>query len=101
MDAARLTAVPLFGELPKKELRGLSRFCDEVEVPAGTHLVREGEFAYEFFAILDGAARVTHGGRRIADLERGDFFGEMGSVGRARRSATVVAESPTTLVVMT
>ena len=75
--------------------------ADEIEVPEGTELVRQGEFAYEFFVIEDGTAEVMRDGERIAELGPGDFLGEMGIVAKAVRNATVVTTSPARVVVMT
>jgi CRP/FNR family cyclic AMP-dependent transcriptional regulator len=101
MDESRLRTIPLFAGLSRKELASVGRLADEVDVEAGRFLVREGEFAYEFFAIETGAAEVRHGDERIAVLGPGDFFGEMGLIGDARRNATVVATEPMRAVVMT
>jgi CRP-like cAMP-binding protein len=72
-----------------------------VDVAPGKHLVREGEFAYEFFAIEEGTAEVVRGDQYLTDLGPGDFFGEMGLIDNAPRSASVIATSPITAVVMT
>ena len=64
-------------------------------------IVREGEWAYEFFAIEDGTAEVRRGEQLLAELGPGDFFGEMGLVGDTRRNANVIASSPLKVVVMT
>jgi CRP-like cAMP-binding protein len=101
MDESRLRNIPLFAGLSRKELALVGRLADEVDVDAGRFLVREGEFAYEFFAIEEGAAEVRHGEDHVADLGPGEFFGEMGLVGNARRTATVVATEPMRAVVMT
>jgi CRP-like cAMP-binding protein len=37
----------------------------------------------------------------IAELEEGDFFGEMALSGDARRNASVIATTPVTAIVMT
>ncbi|MGH8874597.1 MAG: cyclic nucleotide-binding domain-containing protein [Acidimicrobiia bacterium] len=100
MDEARLKSVPLFTGLSKHELRELARWADEVDVPAGTHLVREGEFAHEFFAIEEGTADVLHDDRTLANLGPGDFFGEIALELDIRRTASVVAISPMRLIVM-
>ena len=68
---------------------------------SGRHLVREGEFAYEFFAIEEGTAEVRRGGQLLAELGPGDFFGEMGLIGQVTRNASVVAKSPVTVLVLT
>jgi CRP/FNR family cyclic AMP-dependent transcriptional regulator len=101
MDEARLRAIPLFAGLGKKERREVARQGDEVEVELGRHLVREGEFAYEFFAIEEGTAEVRRGEQLLAELGPGDFFGEMGLVGNVTRNASVVAASPLRVMVLT
>jgi CRP-like cAMP-binding protein len=101
MDEARLKAIPLFAGLSKKERRSVARQADEVDVDAGCCLVREGEFAYEFFAIEAGTAEVRRGEQYLDLLGPGDFFGEMGLLADATRGATVTATSPVTAIVMT
>lgn len=101
MDESRLAAVPLFASLSREERQRLARVTDEVEIPAGEKLVSEGDFAYEIFVIQQGSAEVTQGGRHMADMGPGDFFGEMGVMRNAPRNADVVTTSDTTAIVMT
>jgi CRP-like cAMP-binding protein len=101
MDEARLRGIPLFAGLGKKERRSVAQQADEVDLEAGRHLVREGEFAYEFFAIEEGTAEVRRGEQYLADLGPGDFFGEMGLIGDVTRNASVIATSPVTVMVLT
>src|SRR5687768_11223489 len=101
MDESSLRSVPLFESLSSDERRTIAQHADEIEVPEGTELVRQGEFAYEFFVLEDGTADVTRDGERIAELGPGDFLGEMGIVGKAVRNATVVTTSPGNVIVMT
>ena len=100
MNESRLSQVPLFANLPRAQRARISQFAEEVDVPAGKELVHEGAYSYEFFAIEDGTAEVTRGGEHVADLGPGDFFGEIGAMGRFTRNATVTATSPLTAVVM-
>jgi len=100
MDEKRLTDVALFSSLSKAELRRLAQWTDEVAVPAGERLATEGSFAHEFFVIQSGTADVTQNGECIAELGPGDFFGEIGLLETARRTASVVATTPMELIVM-
>ena len=100
MDAARLRTVPLFAGLSEHDRERIAQWADEIEVPAGKQLAGEGELAYEFFVILDGAAEVTHDGERVAELGPNDFFGEIGLLETERRTATVTATTPLTALVM-
>ena len=101
MEEARLKDMPLFAGLSKKERRALAPRADEVELEEGRKIVREGEWAYEFFAIEEGTAEVRRGDQLLAELGPGDFFGEMGLMEDTRRNATVVATAPLKVVVMT
>jgi CRP/FNR family transcriptional regulator, cyclic AMP receptor protein len=100
MDAARLKDVSLFSTLSKKEVEKLARWTDEVSVPEGEELATEGRFAHEFFVIEEGSASVVQGGRPIAELGPGDFFGEIGLLETERRTASVVATTPMKVIVM-
>ncbi len=101
MDESSLRSVPLFDALTNDERRTVAQHADEIEVPEGTELVRQGEFAYEFFVLEEGTAEVVRDGERVAELGPGDFLGEMGIVTQAVRNATVVTTSPARAIVMT
>jgi CRP/FNR family transcriptional regulator, cyclic AMP receptor protein len=101
MDESELRSIPLFESLTSEERRAIAPHADEVEVPEGTELVRQGEFAYEFFVIEEGTAEVKRDGEHVAELGPGDFLGEMGIVGKVVRNATVVTTAPARVVVMT
>jgi voltage-gated potassium channel len=100
MDAERLRQLPLFADLPNKQLERVATWADEVELPAGKQLIEQGAFAHEFFLITEGTAEVLHDGRRLGDLGPGDFFGEIALLEGHRRTASVVTTSPMRVVVM-
>lgn len=101
MDESSLRSVPLFDSLSNDERRAIAPHADEIDAPEGTELVRQGEFAYEFFVLEDGTAEVVRDGKQIAKLGPGDFLGEMGIVSKAVRNATVRTTSPARVIVMT
>jgi CRP/FNR family transcriptional regulator, cyclic AMP receptor protein len=100
MDESQLASIDLFSSLSRRERREIANRAEEIDVSAGTHLVREGEFAYEFFVIEEGSADVLREGEHIADLGPGDFLGEMGIVTKSPRNASVVAREPTRVIVL-
>ena len=100
MDADRLRGIDLFRALSKRDLQRLAQWTDEVDVPEGRVLGREGDLAYEFFVIEDGVAEVRVDGTKVADLGPGEWFGEIGLLAAERRTATVTAVTPMRLVVM-
>lgn len=100
-DPGRLKAIPLFADVSDDALAEISTFAQEVSVPAGETLVREGDYSYELMAIEEGSVEVTRSGDHVADLGAGDFFGEVGLLEKDVRNATVVAKEPTRLITLT
>jgi CRP-like cAMP-binding protein len=100
IEADKLRSLPLFNILPEDERAAIAEYVDAVDVPSGERLISEGDFAYEFFVVEHGQAQVTVEGERVGTLGPGDFFGEVGLMLTGRRTATVTALSPMTLVTM-
>jgi CRP/FNR family cyclic AMP-dependent transcriptional regulator len=96
-----LKRATLFEGLAKKDLVELARQAEDVDVPAGKALTKEGQSGSEFFVILDGEAEVTQKGKRIRTLGPGDFFGEIALLEAGPRTATVTATTPLRFFVLT
>jgi CRP-like cAMP-binding protein len=96
----QLAALPLFESLSPTELRAVASLTELRVEDAGVVLAGEGAPGYSVFALLSGTAVVTSGGEELATLGAGDFFGEIALLGEGRRTATVTAASPVSLVVM-
>ena len=78
MDTARLTAFPVFAELPSDELRELAAVMTEVEVESGASVVGHGDEGYAMYVIEQGEAEVLVDGDEEAHvLGPGDMFGEI------------------------
>jgi CRP-like cAMP-binding protein len=96
-----LRQAPLFAHCSKAELAQVSVLADEIDLPAGKALTREGEPGREFFVLVEGEAEVRRKGRKVNTMGPGDFFGEIALVTARPRTATVTATSPVRLVVVT
>ena len=102
-EAAALAALQesrIFGGLPKRELKAISRYSRELTVPAGTVLVTEGEPGAEFCIVRSGACEVTRHGVRTGTLQAGESFGEIAVLDGKPRTATVTTTQPTELFVL-
>jgi CRP-like cAMP-binding protein len=95
-----LGGIPLFAELSADQLTGLSSFTTFREEPTGAVIAEEGTPGFALFVIAEGTAVATSGGRELAVLGPGDFFGEIAVLGEGWRTATVTATSPVGIVVM-
>jgi CRP-like cAMP-binding protein len=95
-----LRNIPLFSACSKRDLARIASLADEVDVPEGKVLTRQGEPGWECFIVADGRAKATMRGRRSASLGPGSFFGEMSLLDQGPRSATVAAETDMHLLVL-
>ena len=100
MDVSQLKRIPLFSDASDDELKKVAVFAESREVPKGEVVLEEGSFSRELLAIEDGKAEVTREGEHIADLGKGDIFGETGMLDDSMRTATVTATSPLRLISM-
>ncbi len=100
MDPAQLEDLPLFAHLSRKKRRLIAQHADEVDVAIGTKLVEQDRLANELFVIKEGTAEVFDGENLIRELGPGDIVGEIGVLRTHKRTATVVATSPISAVVM-
>ena len=96
-----IASVPLFAGCSRRELREIASLADELLVPGGTVLAREGQSGKEFVVIVQGAADVRRRGRKVNTLRAGDFLGEIALLSGKPRSATVTTTQPTHALVLT
>lgn len=93
-----LLKVPLFTRCSRRELAAVAALANEVNLPEGHTLIREGAQAFSFFLLVEGTAEVRQNERRIATLEPGDFMGELALILNRPRTATVTLTSPSRLL---
>jgi len=95
-----LKRVPLFSQLTPKELTFVASRADEVSVPAGRQLTRQGHPSDTFYVLLSGDVDVIVDGKKRSTLKAGDFFGEISMLDRGVGTATVVTKTPVRMMVM-
>lgn len=90
-----LRRVPLFAALEDDHLAELLEMSDEVEVPAGHVIFREGDAGDNLYVVLTGELEVSKRVREVDDLIAtrgpGEVVGEMALVNGKPRTATVRA----------
>lgn len=96
--AERLRDVAFFEEFDDDELVRVATLADEVEAEQGAEITDQGRPGLECYVILEGRASVMLAGEHIATLEKGSMVGEMALIDHRPRSATVVSETPMTLL---
>jgi CRP/FNR family transcriptional regulator, cyclic AMP receptor protein len=95
-----LASVPLFAACSKRELQKIAKASDELGVAAGRVLVSQGETGRECYVIVSGSATVKRANRKVAMLGPGECVGELALLDHGPRTATVVAETDMTVLVL-
>jgi CRP-like cAMP-binding protein len=93
--------VPLFSKLSRKGLEDVAHLADEIDLPAGKVMAKEGDRGREFFVLLEGEAEVTKGAESVNRMGSGDFFGEIALVTHMPRTASVTAIGEVRVLVIT
>jgi CRP-like cAMP-binding protein len=95
-----LTSVPLFEGLSSRQLRQVAAAGELADFMPGSSIVREGEPGESFFVILAGEAKVVVRGRTVNRSLPGDHFGEISLLDGEARTASVISETPMTLLMI-
>jgi CRP/FNR family cyclic AMP-dependent transcriptional regulator len=94
-----LRTIPLFAGLGRRHIERLGQLCDEVDLPAGHVLMRQGESGDEAMIMVEGRARVERDGRLVAERTNG-VIGEIALLAEGPRTATVTLTEPSRLLVI-
>jgi CRP-like cAMP-binding protein len=96
----RLRALPMFAPLPPPTIEWMAAHLRELDVNAGTAIIREGQVGDRFYLIERGACEVTIGERLVRRLGPGDGFGEIALLRPVPRTASVWATERTSLLTL-
>lgn len=90
---ARLTRVPRFADLSKRDLEKVAKAGRLVHLPAQWSLMAETTPADKAYVLLAGTAEVRRKGEVVATVGAGDLIGEIGVLQKKLRTAAVVSTS--------
>jgi len=91
---------PIFSRMKEASLKNVLKSAVQKKTPAGTKIVEKGKGGVGFYLILEGKAEVIRDGETLAELGTGNFFGELGVIDGAPRTADVVAMTDTNCLVI-
>jgi Cyclic nucleotide-binding domain len=101
---AFLKKIHLFHGLDEDELAAIAAELDEVQYPKDAVIFEQDRKADSFYLIHGGAVRIVRKQNKkedqLARLVREDYFGEMALIANRRRSATAIADTDTSLLVL-
>ena len=93
-------AVPLFADCTRRQLAHVDELGSVLSVAAGRTLTLEGTPGRECFVLLDGAASVERADIPVGVVPQGTVAGELALLDRVARSATVVTQAATRIMVL-
>lgn len=93
----------MFHELSDRALREVRDACHLRDYKTGEHIFREEEPGVGMYVILDGSVEIYRKGARgrewhFAELEEGDFFGELALLEEMPRTASAMARTPSRIL---
>jgi CRP/FNR family transcriptional regulator, cyclic AMP receptor protein len=91
---------PLFYEFFDAEVEQIVERCQVLSLQPGEFVFKEGDQGEDIFIILTGSAQVKKNTVVLADLKKGDLFGEMVLLNNNHRSADIVATTFTDVLVL-
>jgi CRP-like cAMP-binding protein len=95
-----LAGLPLFSECSRSELDAVAAVADELRLPAGREVMRQGARGRELVVLMEGEVEVARDGEVLATRGPGDFLGELALVTHRPRSATVTATTDLRVLVL-
>jgi serine/threonine protein phosphatase PrpC len=93
-----LKGMQLFRYLSYQELVRVMNITETLEHESGSAVFTEGDAGEAMFVVLGGKVGLTKAGVPVAELGRGQHFGEMALVDRTQRSLTATALEPSRLL---
>lgn len=93
-------ASALADQFSPKELVALSKFGTILEFPEGRTLFSQGAPSRETMLVLEGNVDIRHDDLTIAQSSSGEFVGEIGVLQNEPRSATAVASTELSVLVI-
>lgn len=92
-DVALLAKHSFLAHIGPQDLGAFLDLLDQVALPAGTAVFRQGDEGEHMYFVLEGQGHVRRGAVDVARIGPGDHFGETAILGHRGRSASVQTDS--------
>ncbi len=88
---ALVSDLPLFQPLLRAELERVALELQELRVPSGFAVIRQGDEGDRFYILESGRVQVVVDGAAVGELSAGECFGEIALLRDVPRTASVIA----------
>ncbi len=95
---AAVKQLDFFQGFPDAEIWEIVRAGKWQDYPDNSEIILEGDLDDSFYILVHGEVAVRKLGKTLRGLYAGDCFGEMGYLAKTKRTATIVANGPTSLL---
>jgi len=95
---AAVKQLEFFQGFPDAEVWEIVRAGKWQDYTDGSEIILEGELDDSFYIIVYGEVSVRKSNKDLRSISAGDCFGEMGYLTKTKRTATIVARGPTSLL---
>ncbi|BAY63457.1 MULTISPECIES: cyclic nucleotide-binding domain-containing protein [Calothrix] len=86
--------VPIFKELRDDFIVRLASVMSELSFPANHAIFRQGEEGRSLYIVVSGRVKVHIGNKKLAEVDKGKYFGEMAVFDTQPRSASATTLEP-------
>jgi PPM family protein phosphatase len=90
----------MFRYLTYKELVQVAAIAETVELKQDENIFTAGAPGDAMYVVVHGSVKLVMGNQTVAELSRGQHFGEIALIDRSTRSLTAIAVEKSTLVVI-
>lgn len=96
-DVTLLSKSSALAHLGVRDLGTFLDTLDQLALPSGAIVFKQGDNAEHMYFVLDGEVRARRGSMDATRLGAGDHFGELAILGNTRRTTTAYAATPVRL----
>lgn len=90
---------PLLSTFPETLVTDIAENCEFIDLPENTQILTQGQMNEDLYFLVEGRVGVYVDGGRVSKMQRkGDLLGEMSVISNSPVAATLLSESPVTLL---
>ena len=93
-----LMKIPIFKQIPENKIKSIANSIKKENFQKNQIIIQENQPGQKFYVIFKGTCEVYKNNKKIRELEKNSFFGEISLLKNVPRTATVVAKTNVALI---